>query len=103
TLLSTVRVYDVTKARPNILLLAPHRDEIVSPNLRPCTSTPKTGSDGGADGGAGDGGDGGAADGASGDGAADRGEVGEDEDHCGNESDPTTSEFVCVDGHCVDQ
>src|SRR4029078_11184763 len=90
-----------TKARPNLLLLAPHRDEIVSPNLRPCTTSSKA-RDGGTDGGGGDGGDGGAADGAVGDGAADGGEV-EKDDHCGSESDPTTMDFVCVDGHCVDK
>jgi hypothetical protein len=110
-LLSTVRRYDVTKARPNILLLAPHKDELVRPNLRPCTGGEAPAGDGGAqggpDGGASDGGEAGApeagpsdAGGETRDGSADGGEVG-DGDSCADQSDPSTMAFKCVEGHCL--
>jgi hypothetical protein len=113
-LLGTVRRYEVTKARPNTLLLTPHMDELVKPDLRPCTGGAAVAGDGGAgvDGGA-DAGDAGAQDGGTtdalgdggdtGGGPADGGDAGTKGMGCGDPADPSTSGFQCFDGRCLDE
>jgi hypothetical protein len=104
-LLSTIRRYDVTTARQTELVLAPHKDELVRPSLKPCsvTSTPRPGADAGADAGldgSTEGGD------ASTDGAVN--DAGRDAlpslvsaSDCVDPNDPSTSNFQCVSGRCL--
>jgi hypothetical protein len=100
-LLSTVKRYDVTTAQTGVLKLAPHKDELVMPALRPCTVEPAGvcggGSDGGADAGTDAHSDAAGTDAAHDGGAASFYQPGS----CLDSSDPSTMGFACVGGRCL--
>jgi hypothetical protein len=93
SLLSTLRRYEVTTARPTLLELSPHKDELFRPDLSPCGAT----ADPGATDGAVAAGDGGGA--AAEVGGTDGGSTASAND-CFDPIDPS-AKFTCVDGRCL--
>jgi len=92
-LLSTVKRYDVTTAQAGVLQLAPHKDELILPALRPCMPVGADIGVGGADGGTDAGAD------ADADAAGGGADGGPKKDPCQDPADPSTMNFQCSPDH----